>query len=67
MVDPGPMSRKLVMAKAISHVKLCDDLLDYILPAKATIFVGLIKKNSLTCMLKNYLDGQPFLWTLLID
>ncbi len=58
MVDPGPMSRKLVMAKAISHVKLCDDLLDYILPTKATIFVGLINKK---------LDGQPFLWILLID
>jgi hypothetical protein len=67
MVDPRPMSRKLMMAKAISHVKVCHDLPDYILPTKATILVGLIYFFSLTCMLKNCLDMQPFLWTLLID
>jgi hypothetical protein len=33
----GPMNKKLVMAKAISHVQVCDDLPTYILPAKATI------------------------------
>jgi hypothetical protein len=42
------MNRKLVMAKAISRVKVCDDLLDYILLAKATIaqqevFAGVMK------------------------
>jgi hypothetical protein len=52
-IDPRPMSRKLVMAKAISNVKVCDDLLYYILLAKATILVGLIFFFSLTCMLKN--------------
>jgi len=36
------MGRKLVMAKAISHVKVCDDLLDNILLAKDAILVGLI-------------------------
>jgi len=31
------MNKKLMMAKAISHVKVHDDLLDYILPTKAAI------------------------------
>ncbi len=31
------MSKKLVMAKAIFHVKICDDLPYYVLLAKATI------------------------------
>jgi hypothetical protein len=64
MVDPRPMNRKLMMAKAISHVKVCNDLPNYILSTKA---IGLIFFFSLTCMLKFYLDGQPFLWTLLIN
>jgi hypothetical protein len=59
MVDPRLMSRKLMMAKAIYHVKVRDDLPDYILFTKATIFIGLIIFFSLTCMLKNCLDGQP--------
>ncbi len=37
MICLGPINRKLVKAKAISHVKVRDDLLDYILPTKATI------------------------------
>jgi hypothetical protein len=37
MVCPGPMNKKLVMAKAIFHVKVCDDLPNYILLAKVTI------------------------------
>lgn len=37
MVCFGPKSRKLVMEKTLSYVKVCDDLPDYILPAETTI------------------------------
>jgi hypothetical protein len=33
----GPKSRKLVMEKTISHVKVCDDLLDKKIPTKTII------------------------------
>jgi hypothetical protein len=33
----GPKSKKLVMEKALSHVKVCDDFPNYILFAKITI------------------------------
>jgi len=33
----GPKSRKLVMEKTLSHVKVCDDIIYYILPAKTII------------------------------
>ncbi len=32
-----PKSRKLAMEKTLSHVKVCDDILNYILPTKIVI------------------------------
>jgi hypothetical protein len=51
------MSKRLVIAKVISHVKVCDDLPNYILPTKAANFVGLIKK-----ILPNMYVKKLFKW-----
>jgi hypothetical protein len=37
MVCSRLKSRKLMMEKVLFHVKVCDDLLDYILPTKTII------------------------------
>jgi hypothetical protein len=36
-------------------------------PQSWSFFVGLIFVFSPTCMIKSFLDGHPFIWTLLID
>ncbi len=43
-----PKSKKLMMEKVFSHVKVCDDLLDYIFSANTTI----VQKEVLDGMMK---------------